>query len=248
MAWDQLAYAIHIARVQRDSRLSDARATTTEGTTMQSSRRGRKTTRTTAILLTTGLALTALAGCGAADSPKAGTSSSSGNQSGATNGTDRGQNGEPAPIIDLSEVTPPKVSPKVKRQARESVADYVATADDALASPERAARAANGSMVRKGPAWQATMNLAREYAENGWTVTGETRVVEYTVVEQTENPPTLTVAACLDTSGLKVTDEHGKTVGLQGNRSDRTMQVLTLVRQDGRWAVQNQGYATDPSC
>ncbi|NCT92596.1 hypothetical protein GXB85_16805 [Cellulomonas sp. APG4] len=90
---------------------------------------------------------------------------------------------------------------------------------------------------------------AREMAEEGLVQTGEPEVVSATVTasEPDADPPTLTVLACLDYSGVDVVDTDGTSV-VDPTASRRSATILHLVEVDGRWLVERRTFPDDPTC
>lgn len=143
--------------------------------------------------------------------------------------------------------TPLEVDPRVRRSAQESVREFLASTSRTLAEPESMSR--NGlALTKQGSARAQLMNLAREYAEYGWSVRGRPRLVGLRVVARTSTPRTLTVAVCMDSSEVSVLDSNGDPAGPRANKTARSLNILTLVRAHGRWLVSDQTFPDDPSC
>lgn len=160
---------------------------------------------------------------------------------------DPGDGASAATTTPAEDLTPIEVAPQVRRQARNGVADYVTSVSDALADPEAVDGAAL-STDPQGTAHAQMLSLANEYAENGWRVEGRPRVVDVEVVDRTADPATLKVAVCIDNSTVTVLDSNGDPAGLPGNRTDRSLNLLTLVPDGDDWVVREQTFPDDPSC
>lgn len=145
------------------------------------------------------------------------------------------------------ELVPVEVPPRVRQETRAGIRGFVAATGEALADPE-AARRGELPLARGGGAEEQLLTLANEYAANGWRTEGIPKVVGFDVVERTRRPRTITAAVCIDSSGVTVLDANGDPTGLEGNRTDRSLNLLTLVRRDGSWVVADQTFPDDPDC
>jgi hypothetical protein len=90
---------------------------------------------------------------------------------------------------------------------------------------------------------------ALEYDAMGWRQTGAPQVewIELLMRDEDATPPRLQILACLDSSGVDVTDEQGRS--LRGAATPaRTAQVLTLVDDGTGWRVIDATFPDDPDC
>ena len=114
----------------------------------------------------------------------------------------------------------------------------------ALRNPKKAGADPSGVT---GPAEEALAGMVAEYAQSGWHVVGTPTFVSSVVVERTEDPETMAVAACLDSTGVRVVDTKGRDVP-GSTTPPRTLNVFVLVREDDRWVVARQTLPDDPDC
>lgn len=132
--------------------------------------------------------------------------------------------------------------------AEELVGSYVeraATADpdDPHAAEQVAAIAGDGIIAEL----QADL---LELDSNGWTRTGTPRVVSASVTEQddTVDPPTATVEACIDSSDVRVIDSAGDPLPTSP-ASARALNLYTVSQQDdGSWILVSHSFPNDPAC
>jgi hypothetical protein len=203
------------------------------------------------------LLLTGCSGSGSSSesgpSPSTGASASSGATSGgpasaspgAGSSASAGASAAPTP----ASLTPLKVPAKTRAAVRAGTVDYVGAVSAALGAPKtfvkRTTSKPAGPMV--GTALGQLTNQSQEYVQNGWHVVGRSRVVRSSVVGRSTKPPTLTVAACLDNSAVRVVDRSGKKLPASA-ANGRTLNILTLVLRHGEWVVANQSFPDDPDC
>ena len=108
--------------------------------------------------------------------------------------------------------------------------------------PTRAAEATGAT----GAALAELRNTATEYEDNGWQVTGRSKVVDEQVVRRVGDT-SLVVRACVDNSSVRVVDAEGRPVP-NSSPAPRTLNVLTLARQGDTWVVTEQRPARNPDC
>ena len=113
--------------------------------------------------------------------------------------------------------------------------------DRALASPKDAPKTLDGGAV-VGPAREALLAQAAEYAENGWTVSGSPKIVRMVVGRHGKE---LRVRACVDQSAVVVTDAAGAKLP---SNTGRTWMVFVLTPAARGWQVSDQTFPKDPDC
>ncbi|WP_436699560.1 hypothetical protein [Nocardioides sp. BYT-33-1] len=181
-----------------------------------------------------------LAGCSGEDDPA--TSSApvgSDGASGSPAGTASGSPLTPAP----PEIRAHGVPEATASEASDIVGRALTSVNDALASPGEAATILDDAVVA-GAAREALLAQAAEYEDNGWTVTGQPRVVRTVVRGQGAR---VRVRACVDQSAVVVTDGAGTRLPT-GTGAPRTWMVFTLVRAGDEWQVVRQTFPADPDC
>lgn len=193
------------------------------------------------------VAVLALAGCSSQGDPEesAASSGASPDAPGASEGT--------TPSADEQTVaTPGPDSPavpapgEVSEETEEGVEEYVEDLGDVLADPSTEEEIAPETVT--GAALEDLRNQVAEYEASGWRVVGEPRVVRHRVVRYHETPETAVVRACIDNSRVRVVDADGRAVPGSRPASPRTLNVLTLVKVDGDWAVAERRLAARPDC
>lgn len=154
--------------------------------------------------------------------------------------------GEPGSTDPGPDAAPAAVTDEVAQETEEGVTDYVADVGDVLADPSSEEEVDLATVT--GAALEDLRNQVIEYEASGWRVVGEPRVVRHRVVRYYEDPEVAVVRACVDNSAVRVVDAQGRTVPGSRSASPRSLNVFTLVRVDGRWAVGEQRLATRPDC
>lgn len=89
-----------------------------------------------------------------------------------------------------------------------------------------------------------------ELDSNGWTRSGVPRVISATVTEQDDraDPPTATVEACIDASGVRTLDSAGDPLPSDPS-SARALNIYVLNQQDdGSWILVSHTFPNDPAC
>ena len=89
-----------------------------------------------------------------------------------------------------------------------------------------------------------------ELESNGWTSSGVPRVVSATVIEQDDSadPPTATVEACIDASDVRVLDSAGDPLP-SDTASARALNVYVINQQDdGSWILISHTFPDNPAC
>jgi len=127
--------------------------------------------------------------------------------------------------------------------AARAVGEAMAGINQALVAPDKAASTLRDDLVA-GAAREAVLAQAAEYADNGWQVSGEPRIVRMVVRPRGD---LLRVRACVDQSDVVVTDATGKKLP-RGAQGDRTWMVLTLSPVDKGWRVTDQTFPDHPDC
>ena len=137
----------------------------------------------------------------------------------------------------------------LRQQARASTLEYVDAVAQALTRPDvtpSKASAAQGRVV--GPALAALQNQAAEMADLGQRIEGRPRVVSSVVTAHSESPPSMTVAACLDNSGVRVLGRGGRRLAQPASTDKRTLNILSLRRLGRDWVVTGQTFPDNPDC
>ncbi len=86
-----------------------------------------------------------------------------------------------------------------------------------------------------------------EFESEGWTRSGtyEIERVEVLSVDMASAPPTASVRACIDTSGLVITRADGER--LPSNQT-RAWNVFMLEQVDGMWRIHARTFTDNPEC
>lgn len=136
---------------------------------------------------------------------------------------------------------------KGESRLRKGAAQYLRDAARAL----HVGNDAHASMdeTATGAALDAALAQAAEFDDNGWHQVGAPRIVSTRIVEdgRDEDPPRITISACVDSSDVDVVDASGVSVR-HGSHPDRSRMLYTLVRRDGDWLVGRQTFPDDPEC
>jgi len=100
-----------------------------------------------------------------------------------------------------------------------------------------------------GTALDAALAQAAEFRDNGWHQIGVPRVVGSQMVRdgRDDDPPRMTISACVDSSAVDVVDASGESVR-HGSHPERSRMIYTLVRRDGAWLVERETFPDDPEC
>ncbi len=100
-----------------------------------------------------------------------------------------------------------------------------------------------------GAALDAALAQAAEFDDNGWHQVGVPRVVSARVVKdrRDDDPPRVTISACVDSSAVDVVDASGASVR-HGSHAERSRMIYTLVRKRGDWLVERESFPNDPEC
>lgn len=191
----------------------------------------RPTLVATAVLLALGCAA-----CSGSDSPGADDGSPSVAPSGSAT---------PRSVVtpDARHVVAKGVPSASASAAARTIGEAMAGINDALATPDKAASTLRSDLV-SGAAREAVLAQAAEYADSGWQVSGEPRIVRMIVRPHGKQ---LRVRACVDQSAVVVTDAAGQKLP-RGTTSDRSWLVLTLAPADQGWQVVDQTFPDDPDC
>ena len=125
-----------------------------------------------------------------------------------------------------------------------TVGRAMAGMSDALAAPRDAGAALDRGLVA-GAAREALLAQATEYADNGWTVSGEPRILRMAVHATAGDD--LRVRACVDQSKVVVTDRDGNPLP-PGSAGTRTWMIFHLAPAGSGWRVTDQTFPDDPDC
>ncbi|KGM09878.1 hypothetical protein [Cellulomonas bogoriensis] len=154
-----------------------------------------------------------------------------------------GPDDDPAPPAETGDLAPPTAAPTDPDDASALVDALLDLTGPVLnGEVEPAAVTVAGGAVRG-----ALEADAAEFEANGWTVTGDPRVIDLDVVEELldADPPQITVHACVDASEVEVRDGQGELVGA---RPPRSVNAYTFTETDGVWLLTGHGFADDPDC
>ena len=127
--------------------------------------------------------------------------------------------------------------------AVDTVGRAMAGMNSALAAPRDAGSVLDPGLVA-GAARAAVLAQATEYADYGWTVSGEPRIVRMAVHRV---PGGLQVRACVDQSAVVVTDRDGHRLP-PGSAGSRTSMIFALAPAGAGWQVTDQTFPNDPDC
>lgn len=91
---------------------------------------------------------------------------------------------------------------------------------------------------------------AAEFAKNGWHQEGAPTVVWSHTVERhlDAQPPSVTIEACVDSSDVRILDQHGKPVLGTTDKPPRVPNLYTLVKTHGTWKVTGHSFPRQPTC
>ncbi|OZM70341.1 hypothetical protein CFN78_25815 [Amycolatopsis antarctica] len=95
---------------------------------------------------------------------------------------------------------------------------------------------------------EATM---AEFTANGWRQEGTATVTEVRTVasDPGADPPTATVWACVDSSGVRIVDETGQVVSERAaGDGTRVPHLYTMVLSGDRWKAIDHTFPPEPSC
>ena len=142
--------------------------------------------------------------------------------------------------------SPAPVTEEVTQEAEEGIEDDAADVGDALEDPPVAEELSRDAVT--GAALEDLRNRVAEYENSGWRVVGEPTVARHRVVRYSTNPESAVVRVCIDNSDIRVVDAAGRTVPGSRPANPRSLNILTLVKVGGAWAVSEQRLATRPDC
>lgn len=90
---------------------------------------------------------------------------------------------------------------------------------------------------------------ASEYAVNGWhtegstSIAGNPRMTEITYKDQ----PARLLEVCIDSSNVKTKDKDGNELPAD-NTPSRSLNIYTMVQQDGKWKIAQHDHPNNPDC
>lgn len=153
---------------------------------------------------------------------------------------------KPRPSAPVLAVPLPPADAKV---AELHAKDFMAAGAKALAAPSATPSPGDFKAIAIGSAFDAMMANSQDFANNGWHQVGAPTVawVNVTGYQPSANPPQATLDVCVDSSKVNVVTADGSVVK-QGTAADRSVNVLTLVKTDGKWLVSRQGFPANPAC
>ena len=134
----------------------------------------------------------------------------------------------------------------VRSEAAEAADDYLDTVGDVLEEPDPSSEETLPAVT--GAALETLRNQIAEYDASGWKIVGEPVIVRQRVVTYSDDPPVAVVRACIDNSDVRVVDSTGKTVPGSTPVSPRTLNLFTLVKEKGAWAIAESRPAARPDC
>lgn len=82
-----------------------------------------------------------------------------------------------------------------------------------------------------------------QHMEGSPTIVGSPKVTQSTYKDQ----PARLMEVCLDNSNVKVKNQDGSEVP-PDNTPQRSLNIYTLVQQDGKWKIASHDYPDDPTC
>lgn len=141
----------------------------------------------------------------------------------------------------------PDMTPQEVKEVEESTEDFYDDQIDALADPKETPEPTDHPHIT-ADALEDLVNQVAEFQDNGWKMVGEPEVVWQRVVRRSTSPSGVIVRACVDNSDVRVMDRNGDEVPNSRPSTPRTLNVLTVVRKDGRWVVADQRIAQNPDC
>lgn len=140
--------------------------------------------------------------------------------------------------------TPVAVPEEVAEDASDSATDYSDAVVEALGRTGRG-DVDLSDLPLAGVALEALQAQAEEYQRSGWHVTGRPRVTSVEVYEHTGDE--MVIGACIDESRVVVRDQRGRVVA-DGADKPRSLNILTLSRDDDGWIVVGTTFPSDPDC
>lgn len=90
-----------------------------------------------------------------------------------------------------------------------------------------------------------------ELSSQGWSLTGSPTVaeLEITALDDSSNPVTAEVSACIDSSDMRMTDADGEPIGDPSAMTPQALHLFTMVQaEDGSWRVAAHSFPDDPRC
>lgn len=99
-----------------------------------------------------------------------------------------------------------------------------------------------------GTALDQYLATATEYAQSGWHVEGASTVVGTPRIADGEynGQAAKIMEVCLDSSGVKVVDATGNTVS--SNQFPRSLNIFTLVENNGEWKIASHDFPNNADC
>lgn len=147
---------------------------------------------------------------------------------------------------------------QAKTEVLALVTRYYKTVDDLFDDPSTQLNSIYA--VAAAPEATIQLNAVREFRLAGYKQSGETKLVSSSVTsvnlssDTGASPPvrpTIKVTACVDVSGVRATDRHGKSV-VPKNRKRYLISQLTVVKfkqsDDKAWSVTNAPNQASNSC
>lgn len=132
------------------------------------------------------------------------------------------------------------VSPTTRRLAQRGTRRYLTATSSVLSG-------ARPTAVTTGSALKGLRALREQYLSEHVHVVGRPTLVRQRVIRKMSKPPRLVVLACVDNSGVKVLNRHGKPLP-GAAQTDRSLNLITLVRKSTRWVVSGTAFPDNPNC
>jgi hypothetical protein len=106
------------------------------------------------------------------------------------------------------------------------------------------------SAVATGAALDEIESRLLEFEVQEWTLRGDTRLEDVTVLESDLDgtPPTATVSVCVDSSDVELLNTDGSAVPKVEGVSRRAINIYTLAFADDAWRVLDHTFPDDPTC
>lgn len=159
---------------------------------------------------------------------------------------------EATPSPRPTETAPPAQSPAEPGELSSATAKSVLTGflkGVSVTSADPADGLADLEGLATGAILAELENDRLELEDNGWTRTGADSVVslEVTSFQPNAQPQTATVAACIDSSAVALLDAAGKPIA-SGSGEKRSVNIYTLVLEEGAWRVADRTFPDEAAC
>ncbi|QWW19172.1 DUF4101 domain-containing protein [Schaalia sp. 19OD2882] len=174
--------------------------------------------------------------------PDGGASAASGASADAsTSGADFGPSGDQA--ASAAPPAPPAAPVSADGVSEQSaVQGVLERTSQALAQPNPDQ---DMTAVLAGDALDQHLALAAQYQAEGMRVSGHPKIVSSEVLEK--DGARVTVLACVDSSGVTVTDDAGQSVG-DPSAPTRSRMLFTLEQTGGTWKLVHETFPEEADC